>query len=177
MSVGNQFIEIDLGRSKTTLISGANGTSKSTFIEAIVFALYGKPFRKINKPQLINSINRGYMILVGLTHSDDEQVVTKMAEKILKLRVIPDEDDKMNLSIKDIEGEILSISQFTLYADSKKGNRPSYTDAMHPDKANELYELFNSYLNEEVKTYGGVFGGDMKVSLINDGPITINLEM
>ena len=99
--------------------------------------------------KLINSINRGYMILVGLTHSDDEQVVTKMAEKILKLRVIPDEDDKMNLSIKDIEGEILSISQFTLYADSKKGNRPSYTDAMHPDRANELYELFNSELNKE----------------------------
>ena len=127
--------------------------------------------------ELINEINQGYMILVGLTHSDNEEIVKKMAEKILKLRVIPDENDKMNLSIKDIEGEILSISQFTLYADSKKGNRPSYTDAMHPDDANKLYELFNAYLNEEVKTYGGVFGGDMKVSLINDGPITINLEM
>ena len=99
-----------------------------------------------------------------------------MVDKLIKLRVIPDDDGNMNLSINDVGGKILSISQFTLYANTNKGNRPSFVDALNPSLANELYDYFNEYLNDFVEIETGVFGADMQVSLVNAGPITIVLE-
>ncbi len=127
--------------------------------------------------EVTGSIGKGFMILVGFTHQDDEKVTAKMAEKISKLRVFEDPDGKMNLSLKDVGGDILSISQFTLYADARKGNRPSFTDAMEPGRASALYDSFNQTLRDlglHVET--GVFGADMKIALVNDGPVTILLE-
>ena len=122
-------------------------------------------------------ISQGYMALVGICDGDDETVVAKLAKKSAELRVFSDVDDKMNLGIQDVKGAVLSISQFTLYADCKKGRRPSFVKAAKPDIANQLYE----YYNECLRGYGihvetGVFGADMKVALINDGPVTIILD-
>lgn len=126
---------------------------------------------------ITGSINKGYMVLVGMGTGDNEEVVKKMAEKLVKLRVFNDENDKMNLSIVDIGGAILSISQFTLYADCKKGNRPSFTSAMKGEDATKLYDYFNSYLEElGMKVEKGIFGADMKIKLLNDGPITIIMD-
>ena len=127
--------------------------------------------------QVAGQIGRGFCLLVGFTHDDNQEVVDKMIDKMLSLRVFPDENGLTNLSIYDIKGEILSVSQFTLYADLAKGRRPSFVNAMKPDAAKELY----SYFNEQVKAkYGavqtGVFGADMKVNSINDGPFTIILD-
>ncbi|MBR7133258.1 MAG: D-tyrosyl-tRNA(Tyr) deacylase [Clostridia bacterium] len=125
--------------------------------------------------QTVGSCNQGFLILVGAAQGDTEQDAELLARKTANLRVFCDDDDKMNLSVLDIEGEVLAISQFTLCADVKKGNRPSFINAMEPVRANELYELYCSKLRE----YGvkrveqGVFGADMKVSLLNDGPVTI----
>ncbi|MGL5020966.1 MAG: D-aminoacyl-tRNA deacylase [Mycoplasmatales bacterium] len=130
----------------------------------------------INK-EVYNEIENGYMILVAFGHDDDKMIVQKMVEKIIKLRIIQDENDKMNLSIVDVKGSILSISQFTLYANTKKGNRPSFGDSMNPKDSKDLYDYFNDLLSKHVKVSTGIFGADMKVSLINNGPITINLEM
>ena len=127
--------------------------------------------------QIISEINRGYLLLVSYKEGDNEEICKKMASKISKLRIFMDENGKTNKSIFDVNGSILSISQFTLYADASKGNRPSFTNCMHFEKANELYKLFNNYLrdlNLEVKE--GMFGEDMKVSLINDGPFTLVLD-
>ena len=127
--------------------------------------------------QIISEINRGYLLLVSYKEEDNEEICKKMASKISKLRIFMDENGKTNKSIFDVNGSILSISQFTLYADASKGNRPSFTNCMHFEKANELYKLFNNYLRElnlEVKE--GMFGEDMKVSLINDGPFTLVLD-
>ena len=124
-----------------------------------------------------SSIKRGYMVLVGIDVEDTEETVEKMANKFIKLRINPDENDKINLSIKDINGEILSISQFTLLANAKKANRPGFENAMKGDPAKHLYEHFNHLLEKEgviVKT--GVFGADMKIHLINDGPLTFTLD-
>ena len=124
-----------------------------------------------------SSINRGYMILVGISIDDTKETVEKMVNKLIKFRVNKDENDKINLSIKDINGEVLSISQFTLLANTKKSNRPGFENAKKGEEANRLYELFNSLLKKEgivVKT--GVFGADMKIHLVNDGPITITLD-
>ena len=99
-----------------------------------------------------------------------------MINKILNLRIFEDENDKMNLSIKDIDGSILSISQFTLYADSKKGNRPSFINAMKPDEASKLYDYFNQELSKYIEVNTGIFGSDMKVEIYNDGPVTIILD-
>lgn len=127
--------------------------------------------------KLINEINKGYMILVSFTIDDDVEIAEKMAKKLVNLRIFEDQDGKTNLSIKDVDGEILSISQFTLYANAKKGNRPSFIEALSGDKAIILYEEFNKILvNEGMKVKTGVFGADMKVSLINDGPFTIMLD-
>lgn len=127
--------------------------------------------------QIISEINRGYLLLVSYKEGDNEEICKKMASKISKLRIFMDENGKTNKSIFYVNGSILSISQFTLYADTSKGNRPSFTNCMDFEKANELYKLFNNYLRElnlEVKE--GMFGEDMKVSLINDGPFTLVLD-
>ncbi len=122
-------------------------------------------------------IGYGYMILVGFTHTDTVEIIREMARKIVELRICEDENQKMNLSLKDINGEILSISQFTLYADARKGRRPSFIDAMSADKASQMYDIFNDELRKhDLKVETGIFQADMKVALINDGPVTIILD-
>ncbi|MCI9281330.1 MAG: D-tyrosyl-tRNA(Tyr) deacylase [Bacilli bacterium] len=123
------------------------------------------------------SINSGMVILVGFTSGDNDIVIDKMINKILKLRIFDDENGVMNLDITQVNGEILSISQFTLYANTKKGNRPSYIDALNGEEAIKLYELFNKKLSEYVHVETGVFGADMDVHIRNDGPVTIMMEM
>lgn len=125
---------------------------------------------------IVGSINKGLVIFVGFTDGDTEKDIDYLINKLLNLRIFDDENGIMNKSILDIDGEILSISQFTLYADTKKGNRPSYIKAMKNTDANKLYELFNDKLSAKIKIETGVFGADMKVNIINDGPITILLE-
>ena len=125
----------------------------------------------------VGEIGKGFLLLVGIFNTDNEENVRKMAEKISKLRVFEDVNGKTNLSLKDVNGSILSVSQFTLCADLNGCNRPSFSNAAKRDKAIELYELFNEEIrgyNFEVQT--GRFGADMKVALINDGPFTIVLE-
>lgn len=129
----------------------------------------------VNK-QCVNKIEHGYMILIGITHDDTKEIVDKMVAKIQKLRIFEDEAGKMNRSIRDVDGEILAISQFTLYGNAKKGNRPDFLAAARYDHAQELYDYFVDVMNQSIPTKGGVFGGDMKVSLINDGPVTLILE-
>ena len=126
--------------------------------------------------ELIASINKGYLLFVGLGEEDNDDIVIKMAEKILKLRIFKDENGKTNLSLNDVGGEILSISQFTLYADAKEGNRPSFTKALKPIEAKRLYELFDAKLREKFIVKEGVFGEDMDISLCNDGPFTLILD-
>lgn len=127
--------------------------------------------------EIVGKINNGFLVLIGVTHGDSTENVNYLVQKLLKLRVFQDSQDKMNLSIRDINGELLIVSQFTLYADCKEGNRPSFTNAAKPDKANELYEYFiQKCKNEGIKTEHGIFGAYMKVELINDGPVTIILE-
>lgn len=126
---------------------------------------------------MIGKINQGFLLLVGITQSDTIEIVEKLAKKCAELRVFEDENGKMNKGLADINGEILSISQFTLYADCKKGRRPGFDKAARGDIAEPLYERFN----EEIRSYGihvetGSFGADMKVSLLNDGPVTIILD-
>lgn len=132
----------------------------------------------IVEKEVVSEINKGYMLLVGFTHTDTIENVKKMAKKISALRVFTDEFDKMNLSIKDVNGEILAISQFTLYADPNSGNRPSFINAMKPNLADNLYQEFVKILNEEYQiiTKKGVFGAHMELHTICDGPVTINLE-
>lgn len=121
-------------------------------------------------------IDKGYVALVGFTDGDNTEIIDKMIKKIVNLRVFEDENEKMNLSIQDVGGSILSISQFTLYADSKKGNRPSFINAMNPEEASKLYDIFNQKLSEILHVETGIFGADMKVEIYNDGPVTIILD-
>ena len=122
-------------------------------------------------------IEHGYCLFVGFNDEDNEEIIDKMIHKILFLRIFEDENGKMNKSIQDIHGSILSISQFTLYANCKKGNRPSFTDAGKPEYATTLYDLFNQKLKEQdMNVQTGVFGADMKIDLLNDGPVTIVLD-
>lgn len=123
--------------------------------------------------KLINKIEKGMVILVGVNVEDTSEDVDYLVRKTLNLRIFDDENGVMNKSILDVGGEILSISQFTLQASTKDGNRPSYINAMKGEEAVKLYEEYNKKLNEKVKTYPGVFGAEMKVSITNDGPITI----
>lgn len=126
--------------------------------------------------KIVGKINEGFMLLVGFTEGDDYNTILEMVKKIVNLRIMDDEDGVMNKSILDTKGSILSISQFTLYADTKKGNRPSYVNAMKGDKASPLYDLFNEELRKYVPVETGIFGSEMLVSLDNDGPVTIILE-
>lgn len=126
--------------------------------------------------KLINKIEKGMVILVGVNVEDTSEDVDYLVRKTLNLRIFDDENGVMNKSILDVGGEILSISQFTLQASTKDGNRPSYINAMKGEEAVNLYEEYNKKLNEKVKTYPGVFGAEMKVSITNDGPITIIID-
>lgn len=123
---------------------------------------------------LYSSIEQGYLLLVGFTHTDSIKEVNYLAKKIAGLRIFEDENGKMNLSLKAVGGKILSISQFTLYADTKDGNRPAFINAMKPDEASRLYDLFNEELRKyDIEVFTGIFGSDMKIELLNDGPVTI----
>ena len=126
--------------------------------------------------KIIGKIGYGYMLLVSFTEGDCEKIIDYMINKILNLRIMDDENHIMNKNILDIGGSILSISQFTLYGDTKKGNRPSYIKALRGEESIKLYDLFNSKLSKLIHVETGQFGADMEVSLINDGPVTIILE-
>ena len=128
--------------------------------------------------ELVGKIDNGFLVFLGITHTDTEENADYLVQKLINLRVFEDENEKMNLSIQDIKGELLIISQFTLYADTKKsGNRPSFIDAAKPEQANKLYEYFIEKCKEKgIYTQTGEFGADMKVELLNDGPVTIMLE-
>ncbi|MBR5586620.1 MAG: D-tyrosyl-tRNA(Tyr) deacylase [Clostridia bacterium] len=125
----------------------------------------------------VGQIGKGYLLLLGVSGTDTTEIADKMIEKVAKLRIFEDENGKTNLSIDQVEGEILVVSQFTLYADCRKGNRPSFTNAGAPDMANSLYEyVLEKCSHMFKKTQHGEFGADMKVSLVNDGPFTIVLD-
>lgn len=127
--------------------------------------------------EIVGAIDKGYMVLVGITNGDDELLVEKMVDKLVNLRIFEDENDKLNLSLLDVGGSVLSISQFTLYANCKKGRRPSFIDAAKPDISSPLYDFFNKKLEEKgINVERGVFGAMMEVSLINEGPVTIILD-
>ena len=126
---------------------------------------------------ITGQIDQGFLLLVGVTHDDTPEQVNWLADKIAGLRVFEDEEERMNLSLQDVEGKILSVSQFTLYGDVKKGRRPAFTEAAKPDVANELYEAFNARLRQQgIIVETGQFGAMMDVALVNDGPVTLILE-
>lgn len=126
---------------------------------------------------VVGQIGKGFMVLIGVGEDDTKEIADKMIKKMIGLRIFQDENDKTNLSLGGVNGELLLISQFTLYADCKKGNRPSFIHAGKPDMANELYEYIISECKKQVPVVErGEFGADMKVSLINDGPFTIILD-
>ena len=125
---------------------------------------------------IAGKIDQGLLILVGFTQGDNIENINYMVNKVINLRIFDDTNGVMNLSVKDIDGSILSVSQFTLYGDASRGNRPSYVNALKGEESIKLYELFNKKLSEIVHTETGMFGADMKVNLLNDGPVTIILE-
>ena len=127
--------------------------------------------------KIVGKIGIGYLVLLGITHTDTEEIANFLVKKLCNLRIFTDENDKMNLNINQVGGELLIVSQFTLYGDCTEGNRPSFTNAAKPDKANKLYEYFCNKCKEKgLNVEKGTFGADMKVSLLNDGPVTIILE-
>ncbi|MBR4753891.1 MAG: D-tyrosyl-tRNA(Tyr) deacylase [Lachnospiraceae bacterium] len=127
--------------------------------------------------KVIGAIGRGFMVLIGVCNEDTREIEDKMIRKMITMRIFQDENDKTNLALADVDGELLLVSQFTLYADCHKGNRPSFIKAGSPDLANELYEYIISECKKQVpKVEKGEFGADMKVGLINDGPFTIVLD-
>ena len=127
--------------------------------------------------KVIGKIQRGFLLLVGVTHDDAMEDMEYLVRKIIQMRIFEDEEGKLNRSIQDVGGEILSVSQFTLYADTKKGNRPSFSKAAPGDVALEMFEQFNGLLRETgIPVETGQFGADMKVELLNDGPVTILLD-
>ncbi|MCU9534430.1 D-aminoacyl-tRNA deacylase [Streptococcus sp. CSL10205-OR2] len=128
------------------------------------------------KEETIAKINTGFLLLVGVGPEDSKEDIDYAVRKIINMRIFSDENDKMNLAIQDIKGSILSISQFTLFANTKKGNRPSFTEAAKPELAKQLYQEFNQKLSAFVSVKEGLFGEDMQISLINDGPVTIILD-
>ena len=127
--------------------------------------------------KVVGNIDKGFLVLLGVTHTDTKETADYLVKKICKLRIFEDENEKMNLSLKDVNGSLLIVSQFTLYANCTEGNRPSFVNAAKTDMANELYEYFCERCKEQgIKVEKGIFGADMKVSLLNDGPVTIILE-
>ena len=126
--------------------------------------------------KIAGEIQQGLLLLVGICPEDGQEDIEYAVRKISQMRIFSDQEDKMNLSVQDVGGQILSISQFTLYADTKKGNRPAFTGAAKPDLATALYDQFNQKLAQTVPVQTGEFGADMKVSLVNDGPVTIVLD-
>lgn len=127
--------------------------------------------------QTIGKIQKGFLVLIGVSDSDTQETADKLIKKMIGLRIFEDENGKTNLSLKDVDGELLLVSQFTLYASCKKGNRPSFTDAGDPESAQRLYEYIIQKAKEQVPVVEtGIFGAEMKVSLVNDGPFTILLE-
>lgn len=127
--------------------------------------------------EITGQISKGLVLLVGVTHQDTEEDAAFLADKIANLRIFEDEAGKMNLSLLDVGGEILSVSQFTLYGDCRKGRRPNFMEAARPEQANQLYERFNGLLREKgIKVETGIFGAMMDVELINDGPVTLIVE-
>lgn len=127
--------------------------------------------------EVIGKIEKGFLVLIGVRQGDTKEQADILVKKLCNLRVFEDENNKMNLSIKDIKGKLLIVSQFTLYADCKKGNRPSFIEAARPEEAEPLYEYFKQGCrNEGIEVESGKFGADMKVSLLNDGPVTIVIE-
>ena len=131
---------------------------------------------KVNN-EITGEISRGLLLLVGIEENDEKEDAEWLAKKVLDLRIFSDEEGKMNRSVKDINGEILCVSQFTLIADYKKGNRPSFIKAAKPEKAVPLFEYFKGLIKSSgLKTESGIFGADMKVSLLNDGPVTIVMD-
>lgn len=127
--------------------------------------------------EIVGKISEGLMLLIGVDEEDDTNDADWLIKKIIDLRIFSDQDGKMNLSVKDISGEILCISQFTLISDYKKGNRPSYIKAAKPEKAVPLFDYFKQEIKKSgLKTESGIFGADMKVSLLNDGPVTLVLD-
>ena len=126
---------------------------------------------------VVGKINQGFLVLLGVGPDDTKEIADYLVKKLTKLRIFEDENEKMNLALSDVGGELLIISQFTLYADCSQGNRPSFINAAKPDKANELYEYFVKQCEKEnIKVEKGIFGADMKVELLNDGPVTIIIE-
>ncbi len=127
--------------------------------------------------QVIGKIGKGFLVLIGVSQEDNQEIADKLIKKLLGLRIFEDSQGKTNLSLQDVSGELLLVSQFTLYADCKKGNRPSFTNAGAPDMANELYEYIISKCKEQIPVVEtGSFGADMKVELLNDGPFTVILD-
>ena len=127
--------------------------------------------------EIVGEISQGLLLLVGIEENDEKEDTEWLSKKILDLRIFSDEEGKMNRSVKDINGEILCVSQFTLIADYKKGNRPSFIKAAKPEKAIPLFEYFKGLIKSSgLKTENGIFGADMKVSLLNDGPVTIVMD-
>jgi len=127
--------------------------------------------------EIVGKIDKGYLLYIGISAKDDEKTALKMAEKIHNLRIFEDENDKMNLNLNQVGGSILSISQFTLYGDTKGNNRPSFIEAARPLQANPLYALLNKELEKNHRVEKGVFGAHMKIESINDGPVTIVIEI
>lgn len=127
--------------------------------------------------KIVGEIDEGFLVLLGVKPTDTKKTADYLVKKLCNLRIFKDENDKMNLNIKQVKGSLLIVSQFTLYANCKEGNRPSFTDAAKPDKANELYEYFcNKCRENEIEVQTGEFGAHMQVELLNDGPVTIILE-
>ena len=126
--------------------------------------------------EIVGKIEKGFMTLIGIKEGDTKKEADKLIKKMLKLRIFEDENGKMNLNIKQVDGKILAISQFTLYADTRKGNRPSFINAANPEEAEELYEYIINGLSKEIDVEKGVFGAHMDVDFVNDGPVTILLE-
>jgi len=126
--------------------------------------------------KIVGEIKQGFMVLLGVENGDSDKDMTYIADKLLGLRIFEDEDEKMNLSIQDVNGEMLIVSQFTLMGDCRKGRRPSFTEAARPNEANGLYETLVDYVRQTVPVATGVFQADMEVNICNDGPVTVMLD-